>query len=112
MVTSPLVAGVEFDSQWYEDLLQGYITSADTGSEEIVRASRAALVEFCDNEDGQNGKVVCNALLAIMKINIKNDRIVISCMEIASFLLDYKIMQRSQIKYVPSLRSPLPLLRS
>jgi hypothetical protein len=46
--------------KWSWNLLAGYITSAGAGSEDVVRASRAALVEFCsvrvqedDHEDDE-----------------------------------------------------------
>lgn len=51
-----------FPSQWSLEIFEGYVGSADTGSEDLVRASRAALVEYC--ECG-NTDLVCETLLAV-----------------------------------------------
>jgi hypothetical protein len=87
-----------YQIQWHEDLLEGFISSADTGSEDLVRASRAALAEYCET-DFDNLIIVCEGLYAIMKRNLKNDRILVPAMEVMGFLFDYQIMQRSRTKY-------------
>jgi hypothetical protein len=87
---------------WYESLLEGFISSADTGSEDLVRVSRAALAEYCER-DSQNLSTICSCLYSILKRNLKNDRILVPAMEVIGFLFDYQIMQRSETKYSPPL---------
>jgi tubulin-specific chaperone D len=78
---------------WRLDLMEGYVTSADTGSEDLVRASRAAIAQLC-----QRGKtstdVVCSCLSSIMKSNVGNDRVLVPAMEVLSFLFDVGIMSK------------------
>lgn len=81
----------QYDSMWLMEMMQGFITSADTGSEELVRASRAALVEFCYNDANQHA--VSTNLKEMMKISIGNDRILVPTMEIMCFLFDYAIFK-------------------
>ena len=78
---------------WSLDLLEGCITSADTGSEDLVRASRAALVDYCN--DGHY-EAVCGQLFSLLRLS--PDRIVIPTLEIISFLFDMQIMQKSSLK--------------
>ena len=94
---SDFVGGEKYQIKWHEDLLEGFVSSADTGSEDLVRASRAALAEYCEAEDN-NLNIVCGSLFAIMKKSLKNDRIVVPAMEVMGFLFDYQIMQRSTMK--------------
>jgi hypothetical protein len=92
--------GGEYQTPWHEELLEGFISSADTGSEDVVRASRTALAEYCEN-DVQNLSIVSRSLYSILKRNLKNDRILVPAMEVLGFLFDYQIMQRSATKYGP-----------
>ena len=75
--------------QWYIDLMEGYITSADTGSEDLVRASRAALAETLPRLQHSH---ITSALIEIMKRNMANDRLLVSAMEVFSFLLDVGVL--------------------
>lgn len=97
---SDFLGGKHYQSKWHEDLLEGYISSADTGSEHLVRASRAALAEYCEAND-ENLEIVCGGLFAVMKRNLKIDRILVPVMEVMGFLFDYQFMQRSATKYGP-----------
>jgi hypothetical protein len=50
MQTTPcLVDGFWYHVQWGLQMLEGYVGSADTGSEDLVRGSRAALAMYCEN---------------------------------------------------------------
>ncbi|TVY40914.1 Tubulin-specific chaperone D [Lachnellula subtilissima] len=62
-------------------LFEGYVVSADAGSEDVVRASRAALVEF------GHGELVCETVFTVMK----NERVQVSAMEVMGFLFDMGI---------------------
>ena len=92
------VGAQNYETQWQENLLQGFITSADTGSEDLVRVSRAALAEYCE-DDITNLNSICRGLILILKKNFKNDRLLVPAMEVMGFLFDYHIMQRSSTKY-------------
>jgi tubulin-specific chaperone D len=62
-------------------LFEGYVVSADAGSEDVVRASRAALLAF------GHGELVCQTVFAVMK----NERVQVSAMEVMGFLFDMEI---------------------
>jgi len=76
-------------------LFEGYVVSADAGSEDIVRASRAALVDYCVPA---NIDLVCNTVLAVMQRNSNNDRVLVSAMEVMGFLFDMGIAQKSSLE--------------
>lgn len=93
------------------ELFEGYVTSADNGSESLVRASRAALADFCEHgiktsttaddvrfNDTSTCDFVCNTLLELAKRHIANDRILVPTLEVMSFLFDIGVMQQSNIK--------------
>jgi len=82
------------------ELLSGYVGSADTGSEDLVRASRAALLGFCDISP-RNTELICKSLTTVLKINLANDRILVPALEVIGFLFDTQIFQNSQVEYVP-----------
>ncbi|KUJ17224.1 uncharacterized protein LY89DRAFT_669630 [Mollisia scopiformis] len=81
---------------WAISLLEGYITSADTGSEDLVRASRAALVDFCNSG---HDTIICDQLFQLAKKS-KVDRVLIPTLETIGFLFDMGIMQRNPPRYV------------
>jgi hypothetical protein len=97
-------------NQWSIELFEGFVSSADTGSEGLISASRAALVEFCEQgalDDSQDYSIsskgnpaidfVCDSLLQVMRKHITNDRFLVPTMEVLSFLFDAAIIQRSKI---------------
>jgi hypothetical protein len=93
---------------WARELMEGYITSADTGSEDLVRSSRAALASFC--ADGHTA-LVYDSLMSILHKQLdptpapNEDRLVIPCLEVISFLFDWGFLQQLDLPYVPF---PLP----
>lgn len=88
----------QYDVKWFRDILEGYVTSADAGSEDLIRASRAALTEFCES-GSDNLQKVCSTLLLVAKRNLKNDRVLVPTLEVVAFLFDVQVMQRSSTKY-------------
>ena len=85
-----------------EELLAGYVSSADTGNEDLVIASRAALTEFCE-VSSDNLDAVCTALLRNLGNRQGQDRVIVPTLEIVAFLfrcgiygrcreIDYKIL--------------------
>src|SRR5262245_2231378 len=69
---------------WTSELLAGYVSSADTGNEELVIASRAALCDFC-RESEENLDQVCVALVHNLKTRQGQDRVVVPSLEIVAF---------------------------
>lgn len=76
------------------ELLAGYVTSADTGNENLVITSRAALCDFCD-ESQERLDLVCGALIRNLRARQGQDRVLNPTLEITSFLLNAGILQRS-----------------
>lgn len=94
---------------WSSYLLEGYVLSADTGSEDLIRSSRAALVNFCEQHKDLSKTTcadenitpidfICNTLFEVAKNNATNDRVLVPALEVMSFLFDAGIMQQSNIK--------------
>lgn len=81
------------NTNWARSLMEGYVTSADTGSEDLIRASRAALVEFCRSG---HSIAVCHQLIEMCKSTI--DRVLIPTLEVIGFLFDMQIMQTLSFK--------------
>ena len=81
-------------------MMEGYVTSADAGSEDLIRTSRAALSEYCES-GSQELEAVCQTLILVAKRSMKNDRVLVPALEIIAFLFDVQIMQRSAIRYIP-----------
>lgn len=77
------------------ELLSGYVTSADTGNEDLVIASRAALTDFC-NESPENMRLVYAALLENLKTRQGQDRVTVPTLEVIAFLFRVGVMQRSE----------------
>lgn len=80
--------------EWMDELLTGYVTSADTGNEDLVIASRAALTKYCDASQ-ENLDRVCASLLRNLKTRQGQDRIVAPTLEIIAFLFSVGIYRRS-----------------
>ena len=74
------------------------MTSADAGSEDLIRASRAALAEYCES-GGESLEQACSILLLVAKRNLKNDRVLVPALETIAFLFDIQVMKRSSTKY-------------
>ncbi|KAK0701855.1 tubulin folding cofactor D C terminal-domain-containing protein [Lasiosphaeria miniovina] len=77
---------------WMEELMEGFVSSADTGNEELVIATRAALCEFCGSAE-QNAAAICTALVANLKKRTAatdntsgQDRVLIPTLEVTAFL--------------------------
>ncbi|KAK2011333.1 beta-tubulin cofactor d [Colletotrichum eremochloae] len=78
---------------WMAELLAGYVTSADTGNEDLVIASRAALAEFCA-ASSQNLAAICAALMGNLKTRQGQDRVVVPTLEIVAFLCHVGLFQK------------------
>ncbi|PMD47951.1 hypothetical protein L207DRAFT_479337 [Hyaloscypha variabilis F] len=89
-------------ADWARELMEGYITSADTGSEDLVRSSRAAIASFC--ADGHTA-LVYDSLMSILHKQLdptpapNEDRLVTPCLEVISFLFDWGFLQQLDLSF-------------
>lgn len=82
---------------WSAQLLEGYVTSVDAGSEDLIRASRAALMDFCDEREAP-AEMVVQGLLVVAKANERDDRVLVSVLETLSFLFEVGVLGRCAVK--------------
>lgn len=84
----PLAASFaeEDETTWMAALMAGFVTSADTGNEDLVIASRAALTSFA-NVSTSNLNLIYEALLQNLRTHQGNDRVLVPTLEITAFLL-------------------------
>lgn len=87
---------------WIDELLAGYVTSADTGNEDLVIASRAALTSYCSASQ-ENLDRICASLLRNLKSRQGQDRVVIPTLEIVAFLFAVGVYQRATTVDIKSL---------
>ncbi|KAH8173182.1 beta-tubulin cofactor d [Sarocladium implicatum] len=74
-------------------LLAGFVTSADTGNEDLVISSRAALCDYIDESAPEAASLtIGNALLLNLRTNQSRDRVVIPTLEVIAFLLRVKLL--------------------
>lgn len=78
-----------------DELLAGYVASADTGNEDLVIASRSALCEYCSASQ-ENLDRVCASLYRNMKARQGQDRVIVPTLEIIAFLLSVGLYQRTK----------------
>ena len=76
------------------ELMAGYVLSADTGNEDLVIATRAALCDFCE-ESHENLSLVAVALWQNLKNSQDQDRVIVPTLEIIAFLFHVGLFQRS-----------------
>ncbi|ATY60411.1 small nuclear ribonucleo [Cordyceps militaris] len=70
---------------WTSQLMAGLVTSADTGQEELVITSRAALVSFCQASHDHLVQV-CGALAHNLAAYRTEDRVVVPTLEVMAYL--------------------------
>ncbi|KAI1377523.1 tubulin folding cofactor D C terminal-domain-containing protein [Hypoxylon crocopeplum] len=73
--------------------LAGLVTSADTGNEDLVIVSRAALANFCE-ESPENLRQICAALLRNLNQYQGQDRVTVPTLEVAAYLFHVGVLQR------------------
>ncbi|KAF4972676.1 hypothetical protein FSARC_825 [Fusarium sarcochroum] len=81
---------------WMAELMSGFVGSADTGNEDLVIASRAALSDFC-KASHENLDLVCQAMLQNLKIRQGQDRVIVPTLEIIAFLFHVQLFQKSSV---------------
>lgn len=88
--------------KWMDELLAGFVTSADTGNEDLVIASRAALTDYC-NANQESLDHICTSLLRNLKARQGQDRVIVPTLELIAFLFSVGIYQRSRTVDMKSL---------
>ncbi|MCJ1390931.1 hypothetical protein MMC18_003792 [Xylographa bjoerkii] len=74
--------------QWLrQPLLRGIVTSAGAGSEAILFASRAAIVQTMERTPPDELPPIWNCLQSILQTEIQNERLVVPVLEVLGFLL-------------------------
>lgn len=73
--------------------MAGFVSSADTGNEDLVIATRAALCEVCERSDA-NADAVCTALARNLKSWQGVDRVLVPTLEVVAFLFRAGIFPR------------------
>lgn len=91
----PVVSEVKADPErWMDSLMAGFVSSADTGNEELVIATRAALCEFCERS-AANTDAICSALARNLKTWQGTDRVLVPTLEVVAFLFHVGIFAQS-----------------
>ncbi|KAM0563508.1 hypothetical protein ACHAPJ_001229 [Fusarium lateritium] len=83
-------------SAWMTELMSGFVASADTGNEDLVIASRAALSDFCEASP-EKLDLICQALLQNLKTRQGQDRVIVPTLEIIAFLFHVQLFQKSSV---------------
>ncbi len=92
-------AAAKADAQtWMAELLAGFVTSADTGNEDLVIASRGALCDYCEKSPANLGRV-CAALVRNLKAQQGRDRTLVPTLEVIAFLFYAGIFPRCAVDY-------------
>lgn len=102
--TNDRLAISPFEEPWSLQMLEGFVTSADTGNEDLVRASRAAIVGFCSAGENERD-LVSRGLVQILRDNKGNDRVEVSALEVIAFLFDVRIFKTSLEEYVSCIQN-------
>ncbi|ENH68917.1 Tubulin-specific chaperone D [Fusarium oxysporum f. sp. cubense race 1] len=82
--------------KWMTELMSGFVGSADTGNEDLVIASRAALCDFCEAKH-KNLDLICHAMLQNLKSRQGQDRVIVPTLEIIAFLFQMQLFQKSSV---------------
>ena len=77
--------------------MEGFVTSAGSGSESILRVSRAALVSYLVHASADSLVAFYESLVQMLKSNVSSDRLSTPILEVLGFLLDTKVLGRLRI---------------
>ncbi|KAK4099368.1 hypothetical protein N658DRAFT_430041 [Parathielavia hyrcaniae] len=90
----PAASEVRADAErWMDALMAGFVSSADTGNEELVIATRAALCDFCECS-AANTNAVCTALARNLRAWQGTDRVLVPTLEVVAFLFHVGVFGR------------------
>lgn len=80
---------------WTDKVLEGYVTSAHAGTEDLRRVSITALIDFCE-ETPTNGELISAALVRNLKFHHrKNEKVIVGTLETIALLLDMGLMYQN-----------------
>lgn len=90
------------NSSFGESVCSGFVSSAGMGSESVIHASRAALVDYVEAlpnmcvSDIQQFTLLdfVTSVADLLKRNLENDRVLLPVLEVIAFLFDMQAMQR------------------
>jgi hypothetical protein len=77
-------------------MLAGYVTSAANGAQDVIRNSRAALLDYCEADPANTDRVMKALYDLLIEFQKKDDRVLIATLEIIAFLFDMQVMQTSK----------------
>ncbi|QPG94942.1 hypothetical protein C2857_007374 [Epichloe festucae Fl1] len=80
---------------WMAELMSGLVTSADTGNDDLVVSSRAALTDFCEASQ-RNLDLVCRSLVRNLGTFPTEDRVAVPTLEIIAFLFHVGLFPRAR----------------
>ncbi|KAM0235292.1 hypothetical protein ACHAP5_009819 [Fusarium lateritium] len=83
-------------NEWMSELMSGFVGSADTGNEDLIIASRAALSDFCEASQ-ENLDLICQAMLQNLKTRQGQDRVIVPTLEVTAFLFHVQLFQKSSV---------------
>ena len=75
-------------------LFNGYVTSAGSGSESVLQASREAFVACTVGCSPSELATYCTNIVNIVQDNPSNDRLVVPAVEFLGFLFDAGVLPR------------------
>ena len=75
-------------------LLNGYVTSAGSGSESVLNASREAFVAYTDGCSPSELVIYCTNIVDTMQDNLSNDRLLVPIVDFLGFLFDAGVLLR------------------
>ncbi|QUC16861.1 uncharacterized protein UV8b_01102 [Ustilaginoidea virens] len=83
------------EDEWMGELMAGFVTSADTGNDDLVVASRTALTRFCESSR-EHLELVCASLVQNLRTRRADDRVAVPTLEIIAFLFHVGLLQASE----------------
>ena len=75
-----------------EALLEGFVTSAGTGSELVLKAARNALATHLHSLDGNGLRDFFAAFNNLLETSSTKERLAVSVLEVLAFILDTRIL--------------------
>ena len=85
-----------------QPLLEGYVTTAGTGSESVLRAARSALSAYLQSLDDDGLREFSSAFQKVLEITLTKERLAVSALETLAFILDTRSLSgpaESILKY-------------
>ena len=73
--------------------LRGFVTSAGSGSESLIQASRAAITIHAETFPSSEVHRLCSTVVDLLSDSYKQDRVAVPTMEFLVFLIDADILQ-------------------